>query len=487
MSGSILEFLLANPLSLLVAVFFLGLSILVHELGHYLAARWRGMIAPRFSIGLGPKICGWTDKHGTEFCLSWIPLGGYVALPQLADMGELEGGDAAAAKALPPARYLDKVIVSAAGAVFNVLFAFVLATIIWQVGEPSSATAQTTTIGHVAPTITLSDNRAVPSPASEAGMLPGDVIRSIDGRPVAVWDDVVQALVMGAGRTGDGRRSAAFGLERNGQPLVLTVHPQLASDEKIRRVGISAAGPVLVDTVAPGSKGAKAGLRPGDTIEAINGTRILGPGALDGFFTANKTQPLTLTLRRDGASVEVLLPAGSIGEGTEALGVEWITQRVTIHVDPFRQLVGQFKAAYRTIWSLINPNSDIGLSKMSGPIGIITVFAAASVSGFLAVLSVTILINVALAVFNLLPIPVLDGGHIVFATIAKLRGRPLPLNIVASLQMTFVVLLLSMMLYVSAHDVRRISRGDSRPPAEQKQPDPKSPAAPAAEPVPAKP
>ena len=467
MSGSILEFLLANPLSLLVAVFFLGFSIMVHELGHYLAARWRGMYAPRFSIGFGPKICGWTDKHGTEFRLSWIPLGGYVALPQLADMGELEGGDGEETKKLPPASYLDKVIVSVGGAAFNVLLAFLLATVVWQVGEQSSATAQTTTIGYVAPTITLSDNRAVPSPAVEAGLAPGDIIRSIDGRPVALWEDIVQALIMGSGRTGDGRRAAAFGIERNGQPLTITVNPQLASDEKIRRVGISAAGPVLVNSVTPGGNGAKAGLQNGDRLESINGTRILGPGALDGFFTANKTQPLQLTVRRGDALAEVVLPAGSIGEREETLGVEWTTERVIVHVDPFRQVAGQFLASYRTIWSLINPRSDIGLSKMSGPIGILTVFAAASVSGFLAVLSVTILINVALAVFNLLPIPVLDGGHILFATIAKLRGRPLPLNLVASLQMTFVVLLLSMMLYVSMHDVRRISR-DGRPPAEEK-------------------
>ena len=120
---------------------------------------------------------------------------------------------------------------------------------------------------------------------------------------------------------------------------------------------------------------------------------------------------------------------------------------------------------------------------MSGPIGIVSVIIRAAVAGFREILWVTILINVALAVFNLLPIPVLDGGHIVFAAIARVRGRPLPFELIARLQTAFVLLLLAMMLYVSFHDVRRLAR-EGRPPPEAK---PASTEPPQASPAPAKP
>ena len=125
----------------------------------------------------------------------------------------------------------------------------------------------------------------------------------------------------------------------------------------------------------------------------------------------------------------------------------------------------------RTLWSLINPNSDIGISKLAGPVGIARIFHSAAEAGIRAVLMFTILININLAVFNLLPIPVLDGGQMLFATIGKLRGRALPVNFIMTAQSVFMVLLFSMVIYVSFFDVRRIvrdvntSRAESAAPA----------------------
>ena len=117
-------------------ILFFGGSILVHELGHFLIARRRGVRVERFSIGFGPKIYAWRGKDGVEYRLSWLPLGGYVALPQLADLRGIEGESDVDAAQLPPVSYASKMLVFVAGAAFNVLFAFLLATIIWRAGRP---------------------------------------------------------------------------------------------------------------------------------------------------------------------------------------------------------------------------------------------------------------------------------------------------------------------------------------------------------------
>ena len=153
---------LGGAWSVLLIVLFFGGSIFVHELGHFLAARRRGLKVERFSIGFGPRIFGWRGSDGVEYRLSWIPLGGYVALPQLADFGEIEGGAAADRAALPPISYATKIIVFVAGAVCNLLFALVLATILWVAGQPTSEELATTRIGYVAATLPLADGRERP-------------------------------------------------------------------------------------------------------------------------------------------------------------------------------------------------------------------------------------------------------------------------------------------------------------------------------------
>jgi regulator of sigma E protease len=155
----------------------------------------------------------------------------------------------------------------------------------------------------------------------------------------------------------------------------------------------------------------------------------------------------------------------------KALGVDFTTGFRTTHPSPLKQIVAPVLMTIRTLSSLINPNSDIGISKLAGPVGIVRIFHSAAEAGIVAILMFTILININLAVFNLLPIPVLDGGQMLFATIGKLRGRALPVNFIMSAQSVFMVLLLSMILYVSFFDVRRIvrdvntSRAESSTPA----------------------
>ena len=178
MSYDFLHTLLSNIWSIFLVVLFFGGSIFVHELGHFLAARRRGVHVERFSIGFGPKIFSWRGKDGVEYRISWLPLGGYVALPQLADLRGIEGDSEVELEKLPPITYSTKMIVFAAGAAFNVIFAFALASIIWFIGQPMSSEMATTRIGYVSATLDLSDGSKTPSPASQAGSRISAAIKS---------------------------------------------------------------------------------------------------------------------------------------------------------------------------------------------------------------------------------------------------------------------------------------------------------------------
>ncbi len=455
--------LFSNVWAVFLIVLFFGGSIFVHELGHFLAARRRGLKVERFSIGFGPRVFGWRGRDGVDYRLSLLPLGGYVALPQLADLKGVEGDSTPPSDALPPISYADKMIVSVAGAVFNLIFAFILATLLWFIGQPSSAEQATTRIGFVSPTIELEDGSRITSPAVEAGLQIGDTIRAIDGVAVSDWQELMQTLVTGSELALDGRRKAIFTIERDGAPRDVTVYPRLAGDERVRRVGIAPAYELIVHSVAADSRAARAGVRPQDRIAAIGATPILNLQTYIDELTATAEQTVELQVRREGALVAVTLPARSTkpGDATD-LGMALTTDSILIHENPVRQFTGHLAMTWRTLASLVHPHSDIGISKLSGPVGIIRVFHLAAQADIRIVLWFTILVNINLAVFNLLPIPVLDGGHMLFATIGRIRGRALPANFIASTQSIFVVLLFTMILYVSFFDVRRIAR-DLRP------------------------
>ena len=447
--------ILSSLWSIFMIVLFFGGSIFVHELGHFLAARRRGVKVSRFSIGFGPAIWSRTGQDGVEYRLSWIPLGGYVALPQLADMAAIEGESEGMAD-LPPISYSTKVIVFAAGAFFNVLFAFFLASVLWVIGQPTSEDMATTRIGYVSKTITLEDGKEVTSPAVEAGLQVGDVIRAIDGDKVADWPELLQTLVTSSGVAEDGRRRAVFSVERNGKLIDLPVYPRLSGEDNVRKVGISAAFTPIVASVPEKSYAQTLGLQVGDRLVQINGAPLLHLVAISEIMQEKEPRAFTLTLLRDEKSITLTVPANRPKDTPAWFGAGYRSKFGLKYVNPFEQLYSFVVATKRTLLSLIHPKSDIGISKLSGPIGIGRIYWDASEAGIRYVLWIAILVNVNLAIFNLLPIPVLDGGHILFATVAKLRGRALPGNFIAATQSVFIILLFTMILYVTAFgDIRR--------------------------------
>jgi regulator of sigma E protease len=461
MSSDLLPTLLSNVWSIFLVVLFFGGSIFVHELGHFLAARRRGAHVARFSIGFGPKIISWHDKTGTEYCLCWLPLGGYVALPQLADMRGIEGESDIDPAQLPQLGYATKLIVFSAGAAFNVLFAFLLACIVWIVGQPQNGDLATTRIGYVSATLDAGDSAAkgLPSPAALAGLQVGDTIRAVDGQPMKDWSDIMSALTMGSGHTDAGERQVIFTIERAGQVRDVVLHPRLSGDENYRKVGIGQGYALIVHEVPAGSNGEKCGFKPEDEILDFDGQLVLNITTYQDYLQAHHDRPVIAHVKRGGQPFTLTIPSRPDATlNRSPLGLVLTTGYQLTHPSPFAQVGEYVEMTFRTIWSLLDPHSDIGLSKMSGPVGIVHIFHEAAQLGIQAVLGFTILINVNLAIFNLLPIPVLDGGHIVFATIAYLRGRALPMNFILTTQSVFMALIFSMVIYISIFDIGRWRR-----------------------------
>lgn len=453
-----LDFIFSNLWPVFLIVLFFGGSIFVHELGHFLAARKRGLVVQRFSIGFGPKIFSWT-RNGVEYRLSWLPLGGYVALPQLADMAGIEGESDEPREKLPPLTYADKMIVSVMGAVFNVIFAFLLACLIWVVGKPTSETAQSTSVGYVVPSFVLADGTEVVSPAQQANLQKGDRIVSIDGKPVNEFTDIPQHLATGTGRDQDGQPMARFVIERDGKLLEKTINPRLYGDERLRQIGMAPAHTVVVGGLIRDLPAQAAGIQTGDVMVAIDGEKVFSWAQVQTHIQENADRDIEFTFEREGEFYTVSITPGlreiRAGQQVADIGVQPASKSIILYPNPVEQVTDVITMTFSVLGALLNPASDLGPRHLAGPAGIARFFHAASTIDWRLAVWVAVLVNINLAILNLLPLPVLDGGHMLYATIAKLRGKPLPPSFVAATQSMFIILLLMFMVYVTFHDISR--------------------------------
>ncbi|MGH7940137.1 MAG: RIP metalloprotease RseP [Limisphaerales bacterium] len=455
----------------LEVVLLFNLLIGVHELGHFLAGKWRGLKIDRFAIWFGKPI--WKTKiGGVEYALGWIPAGGYVALPQMATMEAIEGKTDTPVQQLPPVSPLDKIIVAVAGPLFSFLLAVFFAFIVWGVGKPTTEGDNTTQIGWVDPT----------GPAWKAGLRAGDTILAIDGYPVKHFAATTQDSVTWRIITSEGPK-IAIKYNRNGRIKMAYAtpyyHPTYWYERKaLRQILAAPAEPSIVDSVISNSPAAAAGLTNGDIITTMNGKKVYSPLAImsaEDAMSNGPVKPLTFTVVRGTRHFQRTLLAKKPVQPTNSppsLGIVAYlldTNISLVHPTPYAQVQTSVGQIIGTLEAVLSPNIHVGVQQLGGAVMIARVYynLFQSPDAWRQVLWFSVILNVNLALLNMLPLPVLDGGHILLSLIEVVRRRPVSARILNSIQTGFATLLIGFMLYIAFFDTGdwvRSARADHEQP-----------------------
>ena len=343
----------------LLSLLILGFLVIVHELGHFLVARWTGVRTLRFSIGFGPRLFTWV-RGQTEYAVSLIPLGGYVKM----------AGEQQHEHSREPWEYLSKPIRTRAAIIFagplvNYVVALVCLWVVFVIGYPELSPV----VGNVLDEM----------PAQAAGLQVGDRIVAVNDRAVETWDEMTKLIYASA------NQPLALRIDREGTPSIVTVTP-----------------------------------RPRTMTDPLGRQRTVGLIGIapSGAFRSRRLGPIA-----------------AIGSTIQKHN-EWIGQTIS------------------SLWALVTGKLSMRES-MTGPIGIVYLTSEAVRLGLAPLLSLVSLFSLSLALFNLFPIPILDGGHLFFLTLEKLRGVPVSLNVQERSAQVSLVLLVTLVVMVCINDVNR--------------------------------
>lgn len=455
-----------SALLILVVIGVFNIIIFVHELGHFLAARWRGLQVDRFQIWFGKPI--WKKEiNGVQYGLGWLPFGGFVALPQMVTMESVEGANRDSDE-LPPVSPLDKIIVAFAGPLFSLLLAFLAAFAVWGLGKPQDA-IKSNVVGYV-----VEDG-----PADKAGILVGDKILEVEGEPVkwfagGLFDDIRTRIMLTEGD------AVTFKVDRGGEILTIESKFDIEKTAFYKRralpsVGIGPHMPAIVGELIVDENGQKgpaerAGMLSGDEIISVNGEKIYSPAGVGALLKKNDWKESKITVRRGDQDVDLMItPLKPLSEAYKdpMIGIRWDqtvgieTELVT--VNPVEQIGNSLRTMLMTIKTISSPSSHVGVDQLAGPIGIAKTkyLLLKEEFGWLRVLAFFVLFNVNLAVLNMLPLPVLDGGHIVMAGAEWVRGKPLPSKFLEIVQSVCALVIIGFMLFITTKDIGDEVPGDS--------------------------
>ena len=461
--GSIGTMLLGGALDYVVsAVVALGILIFIHELGHFTVAKVMGVGVERFSLGFGPRIFSFR-RGETEYCVSIVPLGGYVKMAGEEAHGEDAIHPATDAPPIDPAKSFSakplwaRVLIVFAGPGMNFVLAAVIFTLVFAaVGVP----VLDPTIGRVLPD----------SAAAQAGLRPRDRVVAINGAQVEHWGEIEQAVVRAEGGP------LGVTILRDGARQEVTVTPRkiptrtpFNEPTEVWSIGARPYLPPIVGEVRAGMPAAEAGLQPRDRVVALNGQPIETWDELAETISTKADESLTLRIERSGAQMDITvtpkveIDRDPLGNETKVgrIGIATATSQTFKRANPL-SAVGQGIArtwevtaiTVISMWKLVT--GTIPASNIGGPLQIGVLAGQQAQQGAVSYAFFVALISINLAILNLLPVPMLDGGHLLFFAIEAVLGRPLSVRKREIAQQIGLALLLLLMVFALFNDLTRM-------------------------------
>ncbi|MFI4968670.1 MAG: RIP metalloprotease RseP [Lysobacterales bacterium] len=448
----------------------LGLLITFHEFGHFVLARRCGVKVLKFSIGFGPALWSRVDRLGTQFVIAAIPLGGYVKMLDERELDGAAGGTQDLAGAHNRASLGARFAISAAGPAFNLIFTLAAFWLMFVIGKPDYLPI----VGHV------------DQIAASAGFAKGDRLTAIDGNAIETWTDASLALLQGAMDHRDlGVAVVDAGGSERQRTLPLSKLPQdLDEQAAYREIGLEPrqwAVPPVIGSVSPDSPAARAGLKSGDRVVAIDAEKIADwrdiPAAIQKLAAPGKA--LTIHVERTGQTLDLAAtpvrnaqeskaatqdvarqtPAWLLGIGAQPVEPHY---DATLRYSPLAAIPQAFGETWQRSRETLGMlgrmvTGQASLKNLSGVITIAQVANSSAQLGLAWFLNFLAIISLSLAILNLLPIPILDGGHLLYYLIELVKGSPVSDRVQIAGQYVGLTLLMALMGLAFYNDILRIA------------------------------
>jgi regulator of sigma E protease len=429
--------------TLLAFVFVLGVLVFVHELGHFLAAKRVGIRVLKFQLGFNPTVVSFR-RGDTEYSIGALPLGGYV---KMAGENPEDGPTGKPDEFLSKSKW-ERFQVLIMGPVMNIALALVLtAVVLYQGVEKGAYEDQPPVVGVV----------TADSVASRADIKVGDRIMSVGGRPVSTWEQFLIAV----GTKPD--REIEIGLLRNGLEQTRKVTPAVVRQSRFEfgDIGVLPSVHPVVRSVQTGGAAEKAGVKTGDIVLAVNDVPITFSYQLKEAIAKHPEQPITLTISRDGQKQAIhATPARNGNEGLLGIGIgddtvkikPGISQAITLSVE---KNIEYSRLIFQTLWGLVT--RETSPKQLMGPVAIAQLSGEAASLSWIALFSLMASISLNLGLLNLMPIPILDGGHIFIMALEGLARRDFSMRVKEKMLLAGFVLILMLMVTVIYNDLTRIT------------------------------
>jgi regulator of sigma E protease len=434
--------------TLLAFLFVLGVLIFVHELGHFVMARRVGVKVLKFSLGFGPRLVGFT-RGDTEYVVSAIPLGGYVKMAGENPDDPRSGRDD---EFLSKSKW-ERFQILIMGPLMNLILAVVVtAGVLMNGAEVPAYESKPPVVGQIAPN----------SPAAKAGIQRGDRIVTVAGREVATW----RSFTINVGTRAD--RATEIGVLRDGKHFTVNVIPSPQTRYDIGYIGVLPDTRPTVAALLPGGPAEKGGLKAGDLILRVDGAAIAVREQLIAAVSKKANTPVTISVTRNGAPVDVVVTpeankgrCPSLPEGDGCIGISIGEESTRINPGPLEAIRMSVESNYEqaglifmTIGQLIT--RETSTRQLMGPLAIAQLSGESAEQGWVPLFALMASISLNLGLLNLLPIPVLDGGHIFIMMLEGLARRDFSLKVKEKMFLAGFAVLLMLMVTVIYNDLTRI-------------------------------